>query len=228
MTAASPPHSQTLSRGIRALELMADSPGPMTIVEIATALDVHRSIAYRILRTLEDHRLIRRDTTGAFSLATKMAVLARNVARSLQSTAIPELTSVANELEMTAFLAVLDDTDCVTLSSVEPRTASAALAQRPGTRHSLALGAPGIAIQSLLSDAELGELKTVRRNLDEAGYATSHDEVIPGLRSVAVPLLVTGSPPAALSVVYFSTDRDTPAIASVLKAAARSITQQLG
>lgn len=47
--------SQTLSRGIRLLELIAASERDPTIDELAARLDVHRSVAYRLLRTLEDH-----------------------------------------------------------------------------------------------------------------------------------------------------------------------------
>ncbi len=53
----------------------------------------------------------------------------------------PASRVVANELGMTAFLAVLDHEYAVTLVSVEPRAAIAAVAQRPGTRHSQAAGA---------------------------------------------------------------------------------------
>ncbi|MCZ4149682.1 ArsR family transcriptional regulator, partial [Escherichia coli] len=47
------PTSQTLSRGIRVLEIVANSPVNLSIAEIAAKLEVHRSIAYRIIRTLE-------------------------------------------------------------------------------------------------------------------------------------------------------------------------------
>ena len=83
-----------------------------------------------------------------------MATLARAVSRDLQAAALPQLTAVANELTMTAFLAVLDRHDVVTLVTVEPAHAHATVAQRPGTRHPLASGAPGIAIQSVLTDAQ--------------------------------------------------------------------------
>ncbi|WP_345762781.1 IclR family transcriptional regulator [Diaminobutyricibacter sp. McL0608] len=228
MTDVQQPHSQTLSRGLRVLEVLADSAEPMTIADLAATLGVHRSIAYRILRTLEDHGMISRNAAGAFALAPKMAALARGVERSLQAAALPELTTLANELTMTAFLVVLDHTQCVTLSSVEPRAGTATVAQRPGTRHSLALGAPGIAIQSLLTDRELAERGVTRRPLDHGGFATSHDEVIPGLRSVAVPLSAHGSPPAALAAVYVSSDRDASEIATLLLTASRSIGGRLG
>src|SRR5690554_7994494 len=98
---AEAPHSQTLSRGIRVLETLAEASSPMMIADVATALGVHRSIAYRIVRTLEDHGLIARDTSGALSLGPRMAALARGVSRDLQAAALPELTAVANKLGMT-------------------------------------------------------------------------------------------------------------------------------
>jgi DNA-binding IclR family transcriptional regulator len=198
--ATTAPHSQTLSRGIRVLEVLAESP--LSIAGLAQALDVHRSIVYRILRTLEDHGLVSRDASGLVSLAPRMAVLARGVERDLQAAALPELTAAANDLGMTAFLVMLDHTECVTLLSVEPR-AGATVAQRPGTRHSLSIGAPGIAIQALLTDAQLADHGVAaRRRLGPRGWATSHDEVIAGLSSVAVPLGIPGSPLAAVAVVY--------------------------
>src|SRR5688572_29617405 len=39
------PASQTLSRGIRILEVLADAREPLTIDDIARRLDVHRSVA---------------------------------------------------------------------------------------------------------------------------------------------------------------------------------------
>jgi DNA-binding IclR family transcriptional regulator len=57
------------------------------------------------------------------------------------------------------------------------------------------------------------------------GYATSHDEVITGVSSVAVPLRFPHEPVAALAVVYIRSDRDPAGIAAVLAAAARRIEQ---
>ncbi|OUM44619.1 hypothetical protein B8W73_02355 [Arthrobacter agilis] len=73
-----PSPSQTLSRGIQTLEILADADGPLTIAEVAAALTVHRSVAYRILRTLEDHSLLSCDGSGRFKLGAGLAVLARN------------------------------------------------------------------------------------------------------------------------------------------------------
>lgn len=226
-------HSQTLSRGIRVLELLAEAPGPLTIAELSSALNVHRSIAYRMLRTLEAHGLVVRDAAGRIQLGPRLAALARNVSHDLQAAALPELTVVANDLSMTAFVAVLDHRECVTLVSVEPRSAHATVAQRPGTRHPLAVGAPGIAIQSRLTDAQwaaLGGVESMRAEAVEArdrGFATSHDEVIPGLSSIAVSLVVPGEAPAALAVVYIASAHLADEIGARLSAAAAAIASEL-
>lgn len=227
------PHAQTLSRGIRALEVLADASGPMTIAELAAALDVHRSIAYRILRTLEDHRLVVRDASGRVLLGPRLAALARSVQHDLQAAALPELTAVANELAMTAFVAVLDQHEVVTLVSVEPRHVVATVAQRPGTRHPLANGAPGIAIQSALTAAQWAQLGSEERMREEAitarvdGYAFSHDEVIPGLRSIASPLIVPGQPPAAVAVVFVGSRMPDDQVGARLSRAADAIAASL-
>jgi len=227
------PHSQTLSRGILALEILAESTAPISIDDIARELGVHRSIAYRIVRTLEDHGLVVRDGAGAVQLGARMAYLARNVSSGLQASAVAELTSAAEDLGMTCFLAVLDHDECITIASVEPRDTSTVIARRPGSRHSLATGAPGIAIQSMLTPAEwstLGEGRSERPEAAEArrlGYASSHDEVIAGLSSVAVPLRLSGQPPIAVAAVFVSHNAPTEAIAYRLTLAARSLAARM-
>lgn len=231
-TKPAPAHSQTLSRGIRALEILAEAQAPMTIAELSDALGVHRSIAYRILRTLEDHSLLMRDSAGRVQAGPGLAALARGVSRDLQSAALPELTLLANDLMMTAFIAVWDQHDCVTLFTVEPRHTTA-LVQHPGTRHSFDAGAPGIAIQSALTREQWEQHAPGQRIRPEAqvakeiGYAVSHDEVIPGVSAVAVPVSVPGQLPAAIAVVYIRTDTPDQEIAAALKRSAATIEAEL-
>lgn len=227
------PASQTLSRGIRVLEILADARQPLGIDDIARRLDVHRSVAYRFVRTLEDHGLLVRDASGRVELGARMAALAAGVAHDLQAEALPELTAVANELGMTCFLSVLDREECVTLVSVEPRHAAASVAQRPGTRHPVTVGAPGKALLSALPEVRWPEGATaaLHTQVEDAagrGFATSHDEVIPTLRSVAVPLVVRGRSPAAIAVVYLASEHETEAIGERLMRSAAVIRDALG
>lgn len=225
--------SQTLSRGIRVLELLSDTQSPLTIAEISERSGLHRSIAYRILRTLEDHSLVARDESGKFQCGPGLAALARGVARDLQSAALPELTALAGHLQMTAFIAVWDQRQCVTLVAVEPPHGEGTLVQRPGTRHSFSAGAPGIAIQSALSEEEWETLAPGRPYREESraaaqrGYALSRDEVIPGVSSVGAPIRVPGQLPAALAVVYLRSDLSGDEVGARVRTAAAAIEDAL-
>lgn len=232
--AGAAPASQTLSRGIRVLEVLADAREPLTIDDLARRLDLHRSVVYRLLRTLEDHGVVARDSTGRVVLGARLAALAAGVAHDLQAEALPELTAVANELGMTCFLAVLDRDECITLASVEPRHTVAAVAQRPGARHSIAVGAPSKAILSTLDPAEwpVDADERLRADVAEAarhGYATSHDEVIPTVQAVAVPLRLRGGHrPAAIAVVHVVNAADPEKLAVRLRRSAAAIREALG
>jgi DNA-binding IclR family transcriptional regulator len=106
--------SQTLDRGLAALECVALSEQPMSIADIADHIGVHRSIAYRLIRTLEARNLIERDDHGLYRPAARLAVLARSVRLDLRTAARPELRRLADALVMTAFLVVRNGDEAVT------------------------------------------------------------------------------------------------------------------
>lgn len=226
--------SQTLSRGIRLLEILSGSDRNLSIDELAAALGVHRSIAYRLLRTLEQHTLVARDGAGRVGLGAGVAALASAIARDLQTAALPHLDAVANELGMTCLLAVLLDGDeAVTLVSAAPRRNLAVVSYRPGHRHPITRGAPGKAILLELPESAWPadtspELRAELAAARSRGYTTSHDEVVPSLRAVAVPLPLQGQPPAAIAVIHVSLPAPEKDIAARLKSAVADITASFG
>ncbi len=219
---ASAPQSQTLDRGIRILEHLATVGTPQPIVDIGQAVGLHRSITYRLIRTLEDHQLVERDAAGHFRLGLGLVGLARGVRTDLQSAALPRLNALVAQLGMTAFLVVRADAEAVTVSSVEPHDSPAHVVYRPGIRHPVGQGAPGLALL-MPEPATPGD----REALQEArrlGWATSRGEVIPGLRSVAAPVLgPDGGTRAALAVVFVDDAADTTQIGQMVCAAAREV-----
>ncbi len=221
--------SQTLDRGLRALELLADAQGPVSIANLAEGLGVHRSNAYRVLRTLEEHRFVVRDDGGMIRLGPRMAALGRSAASSLQQAALPELGELANTFGFTTFIAMLDVDEAITLLSIEPTHGHANVAQRPGAKHPISRGAPGHAIEASLNHGEHLALfggkafSAAATEVRARGFALSHDEVIQGLTSVAVPLRVAGEPPAALAVVCIGVPDNLEALARSLREAALRI-----
>jgi len=233
--AAGIPYSQTLDRGLRVLELLADEERPMSSVQLAAALGVHRSIAYRIVRTLEDHRLISRRPDGSWELGVGLALLARGVSPTLHAAATPELAELANDLGMTAFLAVADREECVTVLTVEPRHSQVHVAYRPGRRHPLDRGAPGVALLAggPPRPGERAEVTAARR----AGYTVSSGEVIPGLSAVAAPIVAGGGQDgefagggpvvASVAVVFPQGPVDLDRVTGRVHAAAAAIAKEL-
>ncbi|MCG7421936.1 helix-turn-helix domain-containing protein, partial [Micrococcus sp. ACRRV] len=217
--------SQTLSRALTMLELVADRPTPPSIAELADDLGVHRSVAYRMLRTFEVHGLLRRDAAGLVHGAPGLVTLAGGVEQDLRAAAVTELSRVSDALAMTAFLVVWDGRDCLTLATVEPPRGNL-VTQRPGTRHPLGVGAPGIAIASVLP-AE-GQDRPAVREARARGWAASRDEVITGVGSVAASVPAAAGMPAALAVVFTSPAVDEEAVGAELAAAARRLGAVLG
>ena len=205
--------SQTLARGLNALALIGESDSPMTVPELAEQLGIHRSMAYRLVRTLEDFGFVERDAAGRLEIGVRMATLTRSIARDLQTAANPELVALANTLGMTAFIVAYDGEQAVTLQTVEPQHAVTTVAQRPGSRHPIDYGAPGRVIRSQLKPEEYPAKR----------YEFSQDEVFTGLSSVAVPLRTADERPASLAILYVMSELAVEDVAEKLLESARRI-----
>lgn len=227
--------SQTLSRGIQVLEALATAGVPLGIDDVAAQLGVHRSVAYRLIRTLEAHGLVQRTASGALSLGLGLAALASGVEVDLRALAVPVLRSSAETLGLTCFLALRDGDEVVTVASVEPPRAVAVVAQRPGTRHPLTRGATGRAILSLLLDDSSAvrapeisdEVQRQVREVRNRGWAETADEVIPGLHAVAVPMVLPDGRAGALASLSVGADQRTPLRIQVLQEAVSALAGSL-
>ena len=210
--------SQTLARGLAALEIIGGAPAPISVTALSQRLKIHRSMGYRLVKTLEQCGFVERDADGGLLLGTKLASLARRVAKDLLSAAAPELATLAEALEMTAFLVAYDGESAVTLSSVEPKNLETTLGKKPGSKHAIGQGAPG---------------KVIRSQLDPNKYPPqpfemSENEVIQGIASIAVPLHLASGQPAAISVLYLPHEVDEASVAEVLTLAANRISAVMG
>ena len=127
---------------------------------------------------------------------------------------------------MTAFLVVRAGDEAVTVSSVEPHNSPAHVVYRPGIRHPVGQGAPGLAL--LMPEAATPEDREALREARRLGWVTSHGEVIPGMRSVAAPVLgPDGGARAALAVVFVDDAADLTQIGRAVATAAREVATAL-
>ncbi|WP_308012030.1 IclR family transcriptional regulator [Actinacidiphila acidipaludis] len=138
--------SQTLDRGLRVLKLLADTDHGLTVTELAAKLGVNRTVVYRLLATLEQHSLVRRDVGGRARVGLGVLGLAHQVHPLLREAALPALRSLAEDIGATAHLTLVDGTEALAVAVVEPTWTDYHVAYRTGFRHPLDRGAAGRAI----------------------------------------------------------------------------------
>jgi DNA-binding IclR family transcriptional regulator len=112
---------QTLARGLAVLEGLAAADRDLTLTELAAHLEVSRTVAFRLLRTLLARGWVQQDpTTKRYRLALRAwEVGVRAVRRTgLVEVAHPVLRWLAQVTGETAVLAVLRDTDVLYLDVV--------------------------------------------------------------------------------------------------------------
>jgi len=213
--------SQTLARGLRALELVAVANDGMTIQEVADRLGVHRSIASRLLATLADFHFVMRSADGRFHLGAGVVALATGAHSTLRAVAGPIMRDLAAELDAVVALVIAEGEEALPLAMVDPPNAEYSLSYRTGTRSSSLLrGSTGAALRSVLPPRADDEPAVVEAR--ERGYAHSFSEVVEGAYGIAAPLHgVTGLPPTCLNVVTYRADVAEAAPAPLLKSMER-------
>ncbi|QUW91639.1 HTH-type transcriptional regulator KipR [Streptomyces sp. V17-9] len=140
--------SQTLDRGLRVLKLLADTDHGLTVTELSHKLGVNRTVVYRLLATLEQHALVRRDLGGRARVGLGVLGLGRQVHPLVREAAMPALRALAEDIGATAHLTLVDGAEALAVAVVEPTWTDYHVAYRAGFRHPLERGAAGKAILS--------------------------------------------------------------------------------
>src|SRR5689334_4411838 len=213
-----PETSQTLERGLRVLHVLADSPAGLSITELSAAVGVNRTVVYRLVATLEQAGLARRDSSGRLHVGLGVLALARGLQPVLRSLANPVLRALAEELGSTAHLTIADGTEALAIAVVEPSWTDFHVAYRVGARHPLDRGAAGRAIL-------LGRQLTAGSRVEAASVHT-HGELQPGARGVSAPVLGVDGLEASVGIVTLA-DVDPEVVEPAVTRAARDIATRL-
>ncbi|NUK39129.1 helix-turn-helix domain-containing protein [Streptomyces lunaelactis] len=189
--------SQTLDRGLRVLKLLADTDHGLTVTELSNKLGVNRTVVYRLLATLEQHALVRRDLGGRARVGLGVLRLGRQVHPLVREAAMPALRSLAEDIGATAHLTLVDGAEALAVAVVEPTWTDYHVAYRAGFRHPLDRGAAGKAILAARQSRQNQQNKQGKQGkqggLDEPGYTLTHGELEAGASGAAAALVgVTG------------------------------------
>jgi len=242
--------SQTLDRGLQVMEALAAASEDMTIAEIATAISVHRTIAHRLLATLQQRQFVSRNSLGRYRLGTRVVCLAASLGGDLRAIARPLLTALSAEIDETVHLVVLSNANVLFIDAFESSKALR-VASRVGRflpAHSTSVGK---VLLSALSDVELRNLypeaklaKTAPNTVTsrakllkqlgevrELGYATSNEESEAGVGSVGVRIVDrSNATRGALSIaapISRLTPKNLPRLIEAAKETAAKISEQL-
>ena len=201
------------------LELLAAHPRGMSVTELAGALEVNRTVVYRLVTTLEQHALARRDGSGRVELGLAVLNLSRSVQPMLRDLATGILRRLAEELGATAHLTVADGGEALAIAVVEPSWTDYHVGYRVGARHPLDVGAAGKAIllgRAIAAGAAEG-----------AELVATEGELQAGAFGLAAPVLDLSGVEASVGVVALG-NLDAESAGPHLVAAARNIAGRLG
>lgn len=179
--------SQTLSRGLDVLSLVCASKEGLTPAQIATQLKLSRTIVYRLVGTLVEHRLVRRNADGLLTAGLGTMALAQNIAPTLQQGSREILEKLAEDLGATAHLSMADGDEALAVVVVEPQSTTFHVSYRTGSRTPIHLGAMGAALQS----AQRGE----------RGLFTSEGQIVAGAKGIVAAVPGPAGLACALGVV---------------------------
>lgn len=184
--------SQTLDRGLRVLEAIAESGDGLTVTELAAALGIGRTVVYRLVVTLEQHAFLRRSPDGKCRLGLAILTMGRQVQPVVRDVAVPALRLLADAVNATAHLTIVDGTEALAAVVVEPTRSDVHVAYRMGARHPLEAGAAGRAV--------LAARTAAGRQLDPPWIVATSDGP-QGAYGIAVPVLGVPGLEASVGVV---------------------------
>jgi IclR family pca regulon transcriptional regulator len=242
-----------VDRAARLLAILEASAQPMTISELARALDINKGTTRDLLETLRAHAWLARDEARkTYRLGPRLARLGLAALGQLDLTSIahPVLTELAERSRGAVLLVVPHGDRATIVDKVDRGGVAVEVSANIGSRIRLAAGACGKVflayadtadVQKALADITrptprtitdfdvyVQELERVRR----AGYATDDEEYLSGVRATAAPVFdARGHLAAAVLVVGLTGSlslEDLPSTGEATARAARAISTALG
>jgi DNA-binding IclR family transcriptional regulator len=212
------PGSQTLARGLAALQLVATAPTGLTVQQVADDIGVHRTIAYRLLTTLAQYRMVTKGEDGRYRSAAGLAVLGASFDNNVRQLSVPILRALADELDTTVSLLVAEGDQQVAIAVIVPSNVFYQLNFHEGSRYPLERGAAGIALLASMPPRP-GERDLVPQARQQ-GWIITHGEVEPNTYGLAVPVKRRPpSPPTCINLISHREDVVLGGRDAVIKAA---------
>jgi IclR family acetate operon transcriptional repressor len=245
-------HIPNLGKACAVMELIGNRPGGLTLKDIVQLLNIPRTTALRMTRTLLDSGYLAENAQGRLTLGTSLVRIGVQALDNLdiRGFARPVLKRLVQETGESCHLAVLNG-DKSMLVEVADTPRPVRIAARPGTLtdlHSSSTGKVFLAFSipepvrfiktlNLTAHTENTDttVKAVLAGIEQTrkqGYAIDEEEYVPGVRCVAAPVQNAFGKTIAAIGITGSTSTFTKAkirtMSDKVKRAASDISESMG
>lgn len=240
----------TFSKGLHLLEAIALSDRPRGVTELARELGLVKSNVHRLLKTLEHHRLVRKDEVlGRYQCTLKIWEIGSLVAERIdvKHVAAPYMAKLAERTSETVHLSVLEGADVLYIDKIDSPQPVRAYS-RVGGRAPAYCVATGKALLAFEADSKIDQLElkrftprtvvnrdALRRELArirDQGYAINRGEWRASVCGLAAPIFSSARGPVAALGISGPIDRFPPGVmrdlTPVVVESARTISRELG
>lgn len=239
--------NNTLHKGLKLLEILSRSTGPLGITELASRASLGKSDVHRLMQSLVELGFARRESSqGVYAASTRMWELGTIMVANLQirRAAMPQLLRLADVSRETVQVAMLDGLEVVCLQVVAPAGNDLQDPFAAGSRLPALATATGLAMLSTFDDEALDEatagveptdhidpMRALARiaRVREVGYAVSEAGPHDPSCSLAAPIVGARSV-AALGLTAPADRLQSPrleALGELVGAAARLVSAEL-
>jgi DNA-binding IclR family transcriptional regulator len=246
--------SVAVERALAMLEAVAQEPDGLSNAEISRKLQIPKSSASYILRTLENQAYLKRDEeTGKYRVGLKILSLSRGALSGIdvREVALPIMRHLMEKTNLTCHLAILDGPEAVYIEKVEPQgfirmdtwvgrrmrvhatsVGKALVAHIPQERLEKILADRGMEKRTPKTITTLPRLLKDLEKVRAQGYAVDDEENNMGARCLGAPVFNrSGGIEASIGLsgtINQVNAQTMPRILEALKDAARHVSMQLG
>lgn len=245
--------TQSVMRAVAMLEAFSDERPALSAGDLAEAVGLNRTTAYRLLTALESVEYVVRDPANdTYRLGSGLIALGSRAQRanSVRGVSLPEMQFLAAQTGETATLEILSGQELVIIEEV-PGDFVTSGSQHIGTRWPVYATSTGKAILAYMSPVELspflaqpltpltektitsaGDLRKCLEDIRRLGYAAAIEELELGFVAVGAPIFnADGRVSAAISLGGTRirlTDERIPQVGALVRSAARRVSHRLG
>jgi len=195
--------SKSARRTLALLNLMAEAPAPLGLMEVARQAELDKSTASRLLADLADAGLVERDErTRSFRLGAQALALAGAISRNADFRFLPRprLEAIRDLTGETTMIQMRSGLDRVVIDGIEGTHPMRRVVPL-GERHPLSLGPSSRVLLSLLPDAEIDAVcdeltvdSTQRGLIEESVAAIRRDGFVAALSDSTIGVCVLAVP----------------------------------